>query len=361
MKYSFLLCLLALLLWNCGDDEGNLSPSGLEKNWFVLEDSEDPIDNLRYKIYKDTGFPIYYNDTIGSETRYSPGIGEYTYHEVLQVFYSPGSVTPGRNTARYSLISPERKNVREVLEFVRDEIIPQIPEGTYLPSILLVDSLITPSGDTTVYKGLTTTVLAQVHHFHEMDDAAKNLMKGAFLSSAITSKLALEEAEWLEENFYALSYAVNPATADPEKMRMYSTDLTHRYYVSQACGTLDFDVRHLGTLGMIGPYSPAPKISTNPNTLPWDPYHPEYWYVPTKEQDLQLYCQAVLAFTEEEFMERYATNIKIWGYNPLGGMWPNYTPEEVNPSKDRYVDFPVVKAKYYVIKAKLQEYGFTFK
>ena len=44
MKYSFLLCLLALLLWNCGDDEGNLSPSGLEKNWFVLEDSEDTTD-----------------------------------------------------------------------------------------------------------------------------------------------------------------------------------------------------------------------------------------------------------------------------------------------------------------------------
>lgn len=221
MKYSFLLCLLALMIWSCGDDEGNLSPSGLEKNWFVLEDSEDPIDHIRYEIYKNTGFSIYYNDTIGSEMRYSPGIGEYTYHEVLQVSYSPGSVTPGRTSARYSLVSPERKNVREVLEFVRDEIIPQIPEGTYLPSILLVDSLTTPSGDTTVYKGLTTTVLAQVHHFHEMDDAAKNLMKGAFLSSAITSKLALDEAEWLEENFYTLSYEVNPGLCEPNLLDRY--------------------------------------------------------------------------------------------------------------------------------------------
>ena len=159
MKYSFLLCLIALIVGSCGDDEGNLSPSGLEKNWFVLEDSEDPIDHLRYKIYEDTGFPIYYNDTIGSETRYSPGIGKYTYYEVLQVFYSPGSVTPEYTSARYSLVSSERKNVREVLEFVRNEIIPQIPEGTYLPSILLVDSLVTPSGDTTIYKGLTTTCL----------------------------------------------------------------------------------------------------------------------------------------------------------------------------------------------------------
>ena len=111
---------------------------------------------------------------------------------------------------------------------------------------------------------------------------------------------------------------------------------------------------------MIGPYSPASKVSYSNLTLPYDPYHPESWYVPTKEQDLQLYCQAVLAFSEEEFMERYATNIKIWGYNPRGGTWPNNTPEEPNPEKDRYVDFPVVKAKYYVIKAKLQEYGFTF-
>lgn len=353
MKYSFLLCLMALIVWSCGDDEGNLSPSGLEKNWFVLEDSEDPIDHIRYEIYKNTGFPIYYNDTIGSETRYSPGIGEYTYHEVLQVFYSPGNQTPGWNSARYSLVSPERKNVREVLEFVRDEIIPEIPKGTYLPSILLVDSLFTPSGDTTVYKGLTTTVLAQVHHFHEMNNAAKNLMKGAFLSSTITSKLALDEAEWLEENFYALSYAVNPSSD-----KIYTKDNKYKYTVSQACGTLNV-VRHLGTLGMIGPYSPASKVGSS-LTLPYDPYHPESWNVPTKEQDLQLYCQAALAFTEEEFMERYATNIKIWGYDERGGTWPNYTPEKENPSKDRYVDFPVVKAKYYVMKAKLQEYGFTF-
>ena len=356
MKYSFLLCLMALIVWSCGDDEGNLSPSGLEKNWFVLEDSEDPIDHIRYEIYKNTGFPIYYNDTIGSETRYSPGIGEYTYHEVLQTFYSPGSPAPGYNIAHYSLISPERKNVREVLEFVRDKILPEIPKGTYLPSILLVDSLFTPSGDTTVYKGLNTTILAQVHHFHEMDDAAKNLMKGAFLSSAITSKLALDETEWLEENFYALSYDVNPAYVD----RIYTTDIKYKATVSRACAGLDPTVvRHLGTLGMIAPCVPASKVGTG-RSLPSDPYHPEAWYSPTKEQDLQQYCQAVLAFTEEEFMERYATNIKIWGYNPVGGTWPNTTPEEANPSKDRYVDFPVVKAKYYVIKAKLQEYGFTF-
>ena len=355
-RYSFLLCLMALIVWSCGDDEGNLSPSGLEKNWFALEDSEDPIDHLRYKIYEDTGFPIYYNDTIGSETHYSPGIGEYTYYEVLQVFYSPGSVTPGISTARYSLVSPERKNVKEVLEFVRDEIIPSIPKGTYLPSILLVDSLTTPSGDTAVYKGLTTTVLAQVHHFHEMDDAAKNLMKGAFLSSAITSKLALDEAEWLEENFYSLSYAVNPANVN----RIYSIDIRNRYMVSQARGTLTEIETHLGTFGMICPFSPASKTGIAGSSLAADPYHPEQWYMPTKEQDLQMYCQAVLAFTKEEFMERYAEGIKIWGYDPRGGVWPNLTPEQANPDKDRYVDFPVIKEKYRVIKEKLREYGFTF-
>ena len=353
MKYSFLLCLLALIVWSCGDDEGNLSPSGLEKNWFVLEDSEDPIDHIRYEIYKNTGFPIYYNDTIGSEMRYSPGIGEYTYHEVLQVFYSPGSTTPGRTSARYSLVSPERKNVREVLEFVRDEIIPEIPKGTYLPSILLVDSLTTPSGDTTVYKGLTTTVLAQVHHFHEMDDAAKNLMKGAFLSSAITSKLALEEAEWLDENFYALSYAVNPARED----YIYSID-NKRNMVYQAYSGLNSEIaKHMGTFGMIGTLTPPSKVSTG-NTLPTDPYHPEMWYVPTKEQDLQQYCQAILAFTEEEFMERYAKTT-ILGYDQtwIAGKG---TVETVNESKNKEVEFPVVKAKYYIMKAKLQEYGFTF-
>lgn len=352
-KYSFLLCLLALIAWSCGDDEGNLSPSGLEKNWFVLEDSDDPIDHLRYEIYKETGFPIYYNDTVGSETRNFPGIGDYTYYEVLQVFYSPGSITPGNSIARYTLVSPERKNVKEVLEFMREEILPEIPDGTFLPSILLVDSLITPSGDTTVYKGFNTTVFAQVHNFHKMDEQTKDLMKGAFLASAITSKLSSNESEWLEENFYALSYAVHPDKAD----RMYSEGDNKRM-VSPLCDTiLHLEANHIGSFGMIGTNTPPSKVGIG-NSLPANPYHPELWYMPTKEQDLQQYCQAILAFSQEDFMERYA-KATILGYDQT---WiPGQGTTEVpNESKNKDVEFPVVRAKYEVLKAKLQEYGFTF-
>ena len=35
-----------LSLFGCGDDD-NLSPSDLDGDWYVLTDSEDPLDHLR--------------------------------------------------------------------------------------------------------------------------------------------------------------------------------------------------------------------------------------------------------------------------------------------------------------------------
>lgn len=343
-KYILLFSLISLFTWSCGDDEGNLSPSGLEKNWFVLEDSDDPIDHLRYEIFKNTGIPIYYNDTIGSEQRNAPGIGEYTYHEVLQVFYSPGSETPGPSTARYSL--PKNKNTLEdILVFLRDEVIPEVPKGTYLPSILIVDTLITPSGDSLAFKGLNTTVIGQAHHFVNMKETEKELMKGCFLASSISNVLLLKETEWLEENFYALTYKLNPEN----KNFLYSTR-TISYAIYKGFGSwpatnippkVEAYQQTLGLLGFIGPKS-------KPNAGLAE----RMWYVPTKEQDVQQYCQAILAYSEEEFMELYGSKIV---QRP-----DDTTTPDIDESGEELLDFPTVRAKYYVMKAKLQEYGFTF-
>lgn len=356
-KYILLFSLLCLLVWSCGKDEDTLSPSGLEKDWLVLEDSDNPIDHLRYEIYTSTGVPIYYNDTVGSEERYSYGSGmNYTYYEVLQVFYSPGATTPGPLTARYSLPAGgrENSNMEDVLVFLRDEVLPEVPEGTYLPSILLADTLVTPTGDSMAYKGLNTTVLGQVYRFNEMDESEKNLLKGAFLATTIMSILTTNEAEWLEEEFYALSYAVNPT-----ETRIYSTETSS--YMAYAGISSDMISRgmvsHIGTLGFIG-CKTKPSTVGSGNSLPVDPYKPNQWYQPTRSQDVQQYCQAILAYSEEEFMERYA-KATILGYDSqwIAGQGSVETP---NPDKDQEVEFPVVREKYYVMKAKLEEYGFTF-
>lgn len=97
-KIYLLLSLAALLFGACGENDNDFTPSNGERNWLIVEDNpNDPIDHQRYLIFQETGIPIYYNDTIGSEERYSYATGDpYTYYEVLQVFYSPGNSTPGQ-------------------------------------------------------------------------------------------------------------------------------------------------------------------------------------------------------------------------------------------------------------------------
>ena len=340
-KHILFLSLFCLFAWSCGKNEDDLTPSGLEKDWLVLEDSEDPIDHLRYEIYTQTGYPIYYNDTVGSEERYSAGSGlYYTYYEVLQVFYSPGAPTPGSSSARYTLVK-DKNSLEDLLIFLRDKVLPEVPENTYLPSILVVDTLITPTGDSLAYKGLNTTVLGQAHRFQEMTDAEKDLMKGAFLASCIMSTLSLNEAEWLENEFYALSYATVPSSLTG---RVYSTD-------AQDWRVYSAGVKHIGFLGMIGTKT-GPSTVGSGNRLPDNPYHPNMWVQPTQAQDVQQYCQAILAYPEEEFMERYAKGT-IYTTETIDGY------EQVVSSEE--VEFPVVKEKYYVMRAKLEEYGFTIK
>ena len=53
-----------LLIWGC-DKEDDLTPSGHEKEWMIIEDSDDPLDKLRYEIFRDYGVPTYYNATSG--------------------------------------------------------------------------------------------------------------------------------------------------------------------------------------------------------------------------------------------------------------------------------------------------------
>ena len=72
-----------LSLFGCGDDD-NLSPSDLDGDWYVLTDSEDPLDHLRYTVFQTYGVPVFYNDTIGSQNRGTDYAGlPIIYYEIL--------------------------------------------------------------------------------------------------------------------------------------------------------------------------------------------------------------------------------------------------------------------------------------
>ena len=193
------------------------------------------------------------------------------------------------------------------------DIIPQLPESVYVPSILLVDTLNTPSGDTIAYKGFNTVVLSQVCAFENMDEDSKSLYKGSFLAALVVSAL---ESEWLEENFYSITYDVNPGN----ESYLYSDGtstvgiMVYRAYSGTDVAAED---QTLGGLGFICTYT-TPTSSSE-----------RLWYVPTKTQDAMAFCREILSYTEAEFIEMHG-------------------------------EYEVVMDKYYVMREKLQEYGFTF-
>ena len=55
MMKNILLYIMAFssLLVAC-DSESDLKPSGAERNWLVVEDSDVPVDHERYLIFKET-------------------------------------------------------------------------------------------------------------------------------------------------------------------------------------------------------------------------------------------------------------------------------------------------------------------
>lgn len=308
IQYILLAVCALCLTVSCGEDD--LIPSGYEKNWLVVEDNpNDALDHLRYEVFQKTGIPVYYNDTIGCEQRTTLAGQPYTYYEVLQVFYNPGSATPSEKTANYTL-PQNRSEVLPVVEFLRDDVFPLLPAEMYVPSVLLTDTLNSASG-TVAFRGLNTIVLSNVRRFASLGEQGRKAYRAAFLRAVVASSLMSFEEEWLEENFFALTYAVNP----DNQTYLYST-ASVGYMVYKALSNFPPADQKLSTLGFIG---------ARPNTSPTAVER--YKYVPEKSQDVSHYCEAIFTYPQEEFMAMHA-------------------------------DEPVVLAKYQVMRQKLLQYGF---
>ena len=58
-KNKFLYILLLSVLFVACDKEDNLTPSNLGKDWFTIENSDDPVDRAIYQFYVETGIPVF--------------------------------------------------------------------------------------------------------------------------------------------------------------------------------------------------------------------------------------------------------------------------------------------------------------
>ena len=218
MKKAIYAAVAALLVAGCGKDK-DLSPSGLDRNWFAVEDSGDPVDHLRYEIYSQTGIALFRNDTIGSIDRGLDALGNpYVYYEVLDLNYA---ITSRTEVATYEL-SEDDDAVIAGLELMRDRVIPILPEKLYPRCFLLVgrldiDQKKNRKGEASAYRGMMTTAVGRLNSIKTMPEAEKKRLAAEIAAEVISVYQVNERATELED-FYAKADA---STQGGDKISLY--------------------------------------------------------------------------------------------------------------------------------------------
>ena len=296
-KSNFIYILFLAVFFAACDEEDKLTPSNYGKDWFVIEDSEDPVDHAIYQFYEETGIPVFYNDTIGEETRVDNWGNSYTHYEVLQFTSSSLGGTEVANPF-YSYELCPKEYVVDGLEFLQEEIMSVLPKSIHIRSFLFLKSLVpfnAAAVSSEAFKGLNTILISRVPELKNMSETERQNMKAAVLNVVLATPLSAHTEEL--NTFYQ---ATRSCYADADLYGCASWYFYNRYGFS--------DPRTVGFLK-----EPNPR---------------DYGKMPTKIQDLGMYISATSTYTAEEFEALYG-------------------------------EFDVVMTKYRIIASVLREIGVT--
>ena len=271
MKIINCLLLSLFILAACSKKEVALQPSNKDENYLVVRDNpNDLIDHEVYQIFKATGIPIFYNDTIARrQVGDSAGIPQYFYIR-LMANYSPS--TGPSNSLAFTLLPKNRRSMG-MLNLVKSDLLTVLPP---FPSIFLTDSLYTPSPGSKIIRdaqlGFNTVVIRSVIT-DTMSVATRNSFVLSVLTRIATQKLEAQKSTELENQFYFISRSLSP-WLDP----------FHVLLAQISDGTQTFE-----DFGFITTVKTGNKI-----------------YSPEKSRDLDSYLRAVFSNTPANFKAQYA-------------------------------------------------------
>ena len=308
--WFILACFLAV---GCSD-ENELKPSLADRDWFVIEDSEDPIGHERFLLYEKYGIPVFVNDTIGVEER---GVDYYgnpvMYYCTLDINYTVGApVTDnGLQSRKYSLLESSEDQLAGIF-FLDNYLIPALPENMYFNSILLLDSLYemrmtgwaVERKDINVYQGALTLAIGQVKSIAKMTPEEQNKHKGLILATLALKQLDEEQLS----DFYMVSYDPVKKFSYYQQMVTPSPSAAMSSAKCEVYGFLDYDSRYYA-------------MNEGKDPSQW------IYYTLTRANDLEDFVLAYFQYSEKEFKELYA-------------------------------DYPVVLEKYEIIKTLMTDFGY---
>lgn len=317
MRNYILLILVCFLTIRCNSDENELTPSRADRDWFAIEDSDDPVGHELYLLYEKYNLPVFVNDTIGQEDR---GVDYYgnpiVYYYVLDMNYTVGAPVTDNylRSRKYSLLQDVEDQLAGIA-FLDNYLIPALPEGMYFNSILLLDSLyemrMSSSGwgverkDLNVYKGVMTLAIGQGKAIAKMTPEEQNKQKGLILAT-----LALDQMEDDQlTDFYMVSYDSEKKFSYYQHVVNYAPGAAMPSAKCEVYGFLDYDSRYYA-------------MNEGKDPSQW------IYYTISQAEDLEDFVMAFFRYSESEF-------------------------------KEMYVDYPLVLKKYEIIKELMTGLGFV--
>ncbi len=284
-KISIITLALLIFCISCQKEEVVNFPD-YDKDWFVLQDnSSDPVDHAAYLFYKEFGIPVFYNDTIGVQERVDVWGHKYTHYELLSLNYSMGGMASSTSSPTISSLTYCSKEcIPSAISYLRENIMPLLPSVIHIHSILLVESMNSQSFGNYAFKGLNTLVIGSASQLSTMTDSQKKTINGAVLRAAISD------------------YIINQGHFDTELNKFYKVS-------SDLCPTTniyDLNTYYLNSSTITG--LPA-GVPININTVGFLSTDPSSYYSTPKStwMDVNMYLEAILSGTQEEFNTMYGT------------------------------------------------------
>ncbi|MFD2556745.1 hypothetical protein [Sphingobacterium tabacisoli] len=284
MNSNIKLVILALVLGlvSCSKEEVTILPD-YDKNWLIVEeDPNDATTQARFAFFKETGVPIYINDTIGTQERIDVFGKAFTHYEVLSLNYSLSTPAVGASPLVMNVKYLDENNLPAALAFLKSEVIPLVPATVHIPSVLLVESFWSNAFGNYAFKGFNTVLIGEVSKIATMDSATKAKYKGAILRSIFTNAVLAEKYEATLEKFYNVSRRFVPTR---DAYNIYIPQLPT--FVAGLPAGVTATPQAIGFLGADGRNSYYTPMST--------------W------MDVSLYLDAIFGSTPEQFSAQYGS------------------------------------------------------
>ena len=210
-KILFLGYICGLFLFGSCYKENDISPSYLDRNWYVLEDSENPLDHQRYLVYKEYGIPIFYKDTIGSQNRGVDAFGEpVIYYEVINPDYTIETMFK-KTTFE---LSEQEDDLINGVKLIGERVMPELISPVLYPRCFLLVKKITLSNvssyEANCFRGMMTTLVSCVEKLKDMSAAELKRLAMEVVGEQIGAYLADSCVVELESFINVSRKEVNP-------------------------------------------------------------------------------------------------------------------------------------------------------